>query len=45
MIITGLSECCYVFGGVLKPLPGAVSLSLDPKITVAFDNLIRGGGK
>ena len=45
MIITGLSECCYVFGGKLKPLEGAVSLSLDPKITAAFDNRIRGGGK
>ena len=45
MIIHGLSECFYVFGGVLKPLPGAVSLSLDPKITAAFDNRIRGGGK
>lgn len=45
MIIHGLSECYYVFGGVLKPLPGAVSLSLDPKITAAFDNRIRGGGK
>ena len=45
MIITGLSECCYVFGGTLTPLEGAVSLSLDPKITAAFDNRIRGGGK
>ena len=45
MIIHGLSECYYVFGGALKPLPGAVSLSLDPKITAAFDNRIRGGGK
>ena len=45
MIIHGLSECYYVFGGVLKPMPGAVSLSLDPKITAAFDNRIRGGGK
>ena len=45
MIIHGLSECYYVFGGTLKPLPGAVSLSLDPKITAAFDNRIRGGGK
>ena len=45
MIIHGLSECYYVFGGTLKPMPGAVSLSLDPKITAAFDNRIRGGGK
>ena len=45
MIIHGLSECFYVFGGTLKPMPGAVSLSLDPKITAAFDNRIRGGGK
>ena len=45
MIIHGLSECFYVFGGTLKPLPGAVSLSLEPKMTVAFDNRIRGGGQ
>ena len=45
MIIHGLSECYYVFGGVLKPLSGGVGLSLDPKMTVAFDNRIRGGGK
>ena len=45
MIIHGLSECYYVFGGTLKPMPGAVSLSLDPKITAAFDNRIRGGGQ
>ena len=45
MIIHGLSECYYVFGGVLKPLSGGVSLSLDPKMTVAFDNRIRGGGQ
>ena len=45
MIIHGLSECYYVFGGVLKPLSGSVGLSLDPKMTVAFDNRIRGGGQ
>ena len=45
MIIHGLSEYYYVFGGTLKPMPGAVSLSLDPKITAAFDNRIRGGGQ
>lgn len=45
MIIHGLSECYYVFGGKIKPLEGAVSLLLDPKITAAFDNRVRGGGK
>ena len=45
MIIHGLSECCYVFGGKLKPLPAAVSLSLSPKITAEFDKRIRGGSK
>ena len=45
MIIHGFSDCYYVFGRTLKPMPGAVSLSLDPKITAAFDNRIRGGGK
>ena len=45
MIIHGLSECCYVFGGALKSLPGAVSLSLEPKMAIAFDNRIRGGGQ
>ena len=45
MLIHGFSDCCYAFGGNLKPLSGAVSLSLDPKMTVAFDNRIRGGGQ
>ena len=45
MIIHGFSDCYYAFGGTLKPLSGAVSLSLDPKMTVAFDNRIRGGGQ
>ena len=45
MLIHGFSDCFYAFGGTLKPLSGAVSLSLDPKTTVAFDNRIRGGGR
>ena len=45
MLIHGFSDCCYAFGGNLKPLSGAVSLSLDPKMTIAFDNRIRGGGQ
>lgn len=45
MIIHGLSECYYVFGGELKPLKAAVSLSLSPKVTVEFDKRIRGSGK
>lgn len=45
MLIHGFSDCWYAFGGNLKPLSGAVSLSLDPKMTVAFDNRIRGGGQ
>lgn len=45
MVIHGLSNCRYVFGGVAKPLDGAVQLLLDPKITVEFDKRIRGGGK
>ena len=45
MATYGLSECRYLYGGVLKRLPGAVSISLDPKITVAFDDSrIRGRG-
>lgn len=45
MIIHGLSECYYYSGGSLKPLAGGVSLSLNPKISVAFDNRVRGEGK